>query len=312
MARRRVPPGDPRVGELVAAGWLKVSAFERSDWREAARLSGASPAGDERPTPSWTQWDREHLPRPRLVARLQDRIVGWAALAPLSAAVAHAGAALVHIHVDPVVRRCGVGRALLTRVVSEAEALGIWSLQVAILGDDGGGLYLHRRCGFRVIGSRERVALIDGAWVGELLMERRSKVVQPGAEAPQLRPGTPEWDAAREEAVRRLAPIFIEIARQRVVREDHARLIGIPADELDELYRRGERSRAEDDRLIAAMRERELDELTRERRKRWDDEVREEIERRKREGLPYEHILPYFDPPASGAGTRTAQGRRKR
>ncbi len=275
-------------------------------------MIGANPASTERPKPSWTGWDREHLPSPRLVARLEGRIVGWAALTPLSAAAAHAGAALAHIHVDPLVRRCGIGRALLTRLVSEAEALGIWSLQVAIVGDDGGGLYLHRRCGFRVIGSRERVALIDGAWVGELLMERRSKVVQPGAEAPRLRPGTPEWTAAREEAVCRLAPIFIEIARQQVERERHAELIGIDADELDELYRRGERSRAEDVRLIAEMRERELDELRRERRKRWDDEVREEIERRKREGLPYEHILPYFDPPAPAADTGTAQSRRKR
>lgn len=306
MARRRVPLGDPRVGELVNAGWLRVTPLERGDWSETLRLTAAGPSGAERPKPSWARWDREHLPTPRLIARLEGRVVGWAALAPLSTSAAHSGAASVHIHVDLLVRRCGVGRALLTRLVSEAEARGIWSLQVAILGDDGGGLYLHRRCGFRVIGSRERVALIGGAWVGELLMERRSKVVQPGAEAPRLRPGTPEWDAAREEAVRRLAPIFIEIARQQVERERHAELIGIDADELDELYRRGERSRAEDVRLIAEMRERELDELMRERRKRWDDEVREEIERRKREGLPYEHILPYFDPPAlADAGTPT-------
>ena len=39
MARRRVPPGDPRVGELVRAGWLRVAPLRNEDWRGVARLA---------------------------------------------------------------------------------------------------------------------------------------------------------------------------------------------------------------------------------------------------------------------------------
>ena len=34
--------------------------------------------------PDWEKWDAGHLPSCRLVARLNDAIVGWAALSPVS------------------------------------------------------------------------------------------------------------------------------------------------------------------------------------------------------------------------------------
>ncbi|HSI97562.1 MAG TPA: hypothetical protein VK926_04305 [Gaiellaceae bacterium] len=38
-------------------------------------------------------------------------------------------------------------------------------------------LGLHEHVGFRVVGRRERVAKLDGAWRDTLLLERRSRLV---------------------------------------------------------------------------------------------------------------------------------------
>jgi phosphinothricin acetyltransferase len=38
-------------------------------------------------------------------------------------------------------------------------------------------LALHRRCGFRTVGVRERLGKLDGRWRDVVLLERRSPVV---------------------------------------------------------------------------------------------------------------------------------------
>jgi phosphinothricin acetyltransferase len=35
---------------------------------------------------------------------------------------------------------------------------------------------MHERCGFRVVGRRERLGRMDGEWRDVLLLERRSRV----------------------------------------------------------------------------------------------------------------------------------------
>ena len=34
--------------------------------------------------PEWNEWDADHLSHSRLVARIDNRVLGWAALAPVS------------------------------------------------------------------------------------------------------------------------------------------------------------------------------------------------------------------------------------
>jgi len=282
----------------VAAGWLRLVPMERSDWREVSRLRGIAVQDGEAvedPTETWLAWDRRHLPAPRPSHVLRISIVCVAALSPISTVSAYAGVAEVEIYVAPKVRRCGIARRLLARLVSETEHCGIWSLQAAIIRDAGPGLYLHRRCGFRVIGTRERVALVRGEWRGELLMERRSKVVQAHGElAAAEAPDTPESKTAREKAVQVLAPIFLEVAIKEAAR---AKVLGIGVSDLRELYRRGDRSRDDDNRLIETIRAERAENRKSELLREWDDDVRTEIERRKREGLLYQYILAYFDRP---------------
>ena len=127
--------------------------------------------------PAWEEWDRAHLPEPRLVA-VGGRVLGWAALSPVSDRCCYAGVAEDSVYVAPDAHGHGVGRALLEHLVRDAERAGIWTIQAGMFPENAASVALHRRCGFRVVGVRERLGRLDGRWRDVLLLERRSAVVE--------------------------------------------------------------------------------------------------------------------------------------
>jgi phosphinothricin acetyltransferase len=75
--------------------------------------------------------------------------------------------------VDARLRGQGVGRLLLETLIAHADANGIWTIQSGIFPENVASVELHQRCGFRVVGTRERIGQLDGTWRDVLLMERR-------------------------------------------------------------------------------------------------------------------------------------------
>ena len=67
---------------------LLVEALGPADWDAVRTIYTQGIAtGDatfETDVPSWDEWDRSHLGDCRLVARDEARVVGWAALSPVS------------------------------------------------------------------------------------------------------------------------------------------------------------------------------------------------------------------------------------
>ena len=131
----------------------------------------------ETEVPTWERWDAAHLPDARLLAKLDGKIVGWAALSPVSARPAYAGVAEVSLYVAQEARGRGVGKRLLGALVEESERIGLWTLQAVTLEENTGSIALHKRCGFREVGVRERIAQLDGVWRDTVLLERRSQEV---------------------------------------------------------------------------------------------------------------------------------------
>ena len=131
----------------------------------------------EQSAPAWKEWDERHLPSCRLVARLENRIVGWAALSPVSSRCVYGGVAGVSIYVAEDARGHGVGRRLLGALVDGSEQNGIWTLQAGIFPENQASIRLHQQAGFRIVGRRERLGCMNGIWRDIVLMERRSTVV---------------------------------------------------------------------------------------------------------------------------------------
>ena len=127
---------------------------------------------------SWANWDSAHLPAPRLVATSEGHVVGWAALSPVSSRAVYAGVAEVSAYVGSDSRGKGVGKVLLESLVVGSKRNAIWTLQASIFPENVASIALHKSCGFREVGRRERIGKMNGVWRDTILLERRSKVVE--------------------------------------------------------------------------------------------------------------------------------------
>jgi L-amino acid N-acyltransferase YncA len=127
--------------------------------------------------PSAEDWDAGHLKECRLVAADAQRVVGWAALSQVSSRCVYAGVAEVSVYISARERGHGIGRRLLQDLVSESEHNGIWTLQAGIFPENGPSIALHQKCGFGMIGRREKLGQMKGRWRDVLLLERRSSVI---------------------------------------------------------------------------------------------------------------------------------------
>ena len=70
-----------------------------------------------------------------------------------------------------------VAVVLLGALVASAERAGIWTVQTGIFPENQASVRLHRACGFRVVGVRERLGRLHGRWRDVVLLERRSPAI---------------------------------------------------------------------------------------------------------------------------------------
>jgi phosphinothricin acetyltransferase len=155
-----IEPMTPDDWPAVRAIYLEGIATENATFESSA--------------PEWERWDAAHIPSCRLVARTNGEILGWAALSAVSSRCVYAGVAEVSVYVAAAARGQGVGFRLLTGLVAASEQADFWTLQAGIFPENNASVRLHERCGFRVVGKRERLGQLNGTWRDVLLMERRS------------------------------------------------------------------------------------------------------------------------------------------
>ena len=128
--------------------------------------------------PSWEIWDQEHLTKGRLIAIDENnKIVGWAALTPVSGRCVYAGVAEVSVYVHPNAQGKGIGKKLLEQLIRESEKDNLWTLQAGVFPENSSSLKIHEQCGFRKVGYREKIGKMKNVWRDTVLLERRSKAV---------------------------------------------------------------------------------------------------------------------------------------
>jgi L-amino acid N-acyltransferase YncA len=141
--------------------------------------------------PDWEKWDSNHRKNCRLVAleaMAADsvdlliplgklRILGWAALSPVSVRQVYSGVAEVSVYVATAARSRGVGKSLLKALIEESELSGIWTLQAGIFPENKASIGLHKSFGFRQVGVRRKIGKLGERWRDVILLERRSSRV---------------------------------------------------------------------------------------------------------------------------------------
>jgi phosphinothricin acetyltransferase len=109
---------------------------------------------------------------PMIVAERGGAVVGFASWTPYSDREVYAGVGVYTVYVARGARGARVGSALLTQLVADAAAAGLWKLQSLILTTNAASIALAHRCGFRDVGVHQRHARLDGEWRDALLVER--------------------------------------------------------------------------------------------------------------------------------------------
>ena len=86
----------------------------------------------ETETPSWSSFDASRHPDHRHVALLDDLVVGWATLSPVSRRPCYTGVAENSVYVTSKARNQGIGLALMEALVTKADASRIWTIQTSV------------------------------------------------------------------------------------------------------------------------------------------------------------------------------------
>jgi L-amino acid N-acyltransferase YncA/DNA-binding transcriptional ArsR family regulator len=145
----------PAVREIYAQGIATRNATFETEVPTVAQLRG--------------RW----LPEHRWVAESDDRVVGWTATNLVSERACYAGVGETSVYVAEDARGQGVGKALMYRQVTEADAGGLWTLQTSIFPENRASIALHHSAGYRTLAVRSRIAQLDGVWRDTVLLERR-------------------------------------------------------------------------------------------------------------------------------------------
>ncbi|HCB03171.1 MAG TPA: ArsR family transcriptional regulator [Nocardioides bacterium] len=127
----------------------------------------------ETETPTLTQLKTKWLPGHRWVAEVDGQVVGWTATSAISTRACYAGVGETSVYVAEGARGQGIGKALMYRQVTEADAGGLWTLQTSIFPENRASIALHHSAGYRTLAVRSRIAQLDGVWRDTVFLERR-------------------------------------------------------------------------------------------------------------------------------------------
>ena len=160
----RVVPMTPEHGDAVLAIFTEGIATGHATFESAA--------------PTWPELDAAKLADHRFVALDGDDVVGWTAVSPTSARTVYRGVVENALYVAARARGRGVGRTLLEHLVASTDAGRVWTIVAGIFPENTVSLALHESVGFRRLGVRERIGLMQhgpmaGTWRDVVWLERR-------------------------------------------------------------------------------------------------------------------------------------------
>ncbi|MEK8198222.1 MULTISPECIES: GNAT family N-acetyltransferase [Lysinibacillus] len=160
---------------------LVIRKMEKNDLIEVLKIYKegieTGMATFETNVPSEQVWDERHHETLRFVAEEYNRVVGWIGISPVSTRVVYSGVGEVSVYISNDSKGKGIASKLFKRLIEESEKEGIWTLQSSIFVINTASIHLHQKMGFRVVGTREKIAQLNGEWHDTVIMEKRCKEI---------------------------------------------------------------------------------------------------------------------------------------
>ena len=116
-------------------------------------------------------WWEQHGRRSKLIVATDDSgVIGWARLFPWK----QRGIDVVEdlVYVDPVHHGRGIGKALLSELITQARGLGYRTIVATVATDNRSGIELHRKLGFETVGTIRNAANKFDRWMDITLVQR--------------------------------------------------------------------------------------------------------------------------------------------
>jgi len=126
--------------------------------------------------PSEQIWDDGYHATLRFVAEERDRVVGWISISPVSTRSVYSGVGEVSVYISSDCKGKGIATKLFKKLIEESEKAGFWTLQSSIFAINTSSIHLHKKIGFRIVGTREKIAQLYGEWHDTVIMEQRSTI----------------------------------------------------------------------------------------------------------------------------------------
>ena len=158
------------ITEMQYADWVWV----REIFIQGIRTANATFRTE---APTWEEWDKDHIPNCRFVAKQNDEVLGWVAFTSISSMRAFSGVVEVSIYIASSAAGKGVGSKLLQTIIDASEQYDIWTIQSMIFPENVASINLHRKFGFEEVGIRKRMGKLNGHWRDVVLLERRSNTI---------------------------------------------------------------------------------------------------------------------------------------
>lgn len=156
---------------------LIIRKMETSDLNEVLKIYKegieTGMATFETIVPSNQIWDERHHATLRFVAEEHNRVVGWIAISPVSTRTVYSGVGEVSVYISSDSKGKGIATELFKVLIEESEKAGFWTLQSSIFAINASSIQLHKKMGFRIVGTREKIAQLHGKWHDTVIMEKR-------------------------------------------------------------------------------------------------------------------------------------------
>ncbi|UCH10154.1 MAG: N-acetyltransferase [Fidelibacterota bacterium] len=118
-------------------------------------------------------WFKQHGDSyPILVARMNNRVMGWAALSPWSDRCAYETTAEVSIYIRDEFQGRGVGARLLKVLLESGRQKGLHLAVARIVEGNPASLRLHHRAGFRNVGTMTEAGCKFERYLDVIIMEK--------------------------------------------------------------------------------------------------------------------------------------------